>query len=132
MSEQKEEKPSTNFMWIILLLFAFLMLVFLFGETGWASQSYESSTMMFLGLIGVLLLFTVFFRLLTRTSTTPQKITLTVLKCTKCAFQSIRNFQVGDYIPKVVGKCPSCGGPFQVEAIYVEEKAPKKKPYGIF
>jgi rRNA maturation endonuclease Nob1 len=82
---------------------------------------------MLLGFLGFLLIFLALLRLLAKMPTPTKKTTLTVIQCTKCAFKSIRNFQVGDYIPKIVGTCPSCGGPFQIEAIYVEEKPPKKK-----
>ena len=65
-------------------------------------------------------------RTLTRTQPKPSQKVLTLIQCTKCAFKSVRNFQIGDYISKVIGSCPNCGGPFQIEAIYVEEPAKKE------
>ena len=128
-----ERKQSLNPIILILLL---ILLIFIFLSNNPKIQSElplrNSNLTMLLGFLGFLLIFLTLLRLLSRIPSQPKKTTLTVIQCTKCAFKSIRNFQVGDYIPKVVGTCPSCGGPFQIEAIYVEEKSPKKKSFEPF
>ncbi|OYT55809.1 MAG: hypothetical protein B6U77_00965 [Candidatus Hecatellales archaeon ex4484_218] len=126
MEEKKEAMSLMNLLLLILLIIFVFMLL---GRSLFSNSQMqpENSTMMFLGFLGILLIVFALLRLLTRVPTPTQKITLTVLQCTKCAFKSIRNFQVGDYIPKIVGNCPSCGGPFRIEAIYVEEKTQKRK-----
>lgn len=123
-----ERRPLINPI-LLLLLLILLIFVFLAGsQTPRPEFSLKNSSFtMLLGFLGFLLIFLALLRLLTRIPTPTKRVTLTVIQCTKCAFKNIRNFQVGDYIPKIVGKCPSCGGPFQIEAIYVEEKFMKKK-----
>ncbi|MCX8176541.1 MAG: hypothetical protein N3E48_04860 [Candidatus Bathyarchaeota archaeon] len=73
-----------------------------------------------------LILFTLLIRSLTKAQPKPPQKVLTLIQCTKCAFKSVRDFQVGDYIPKVAGSCPNCGSIFQIEAIYVEEPVKKE------
>lgn len=45
--------------------------------------------------------------------------TIVVLKCYKCGYTTQRLFRRGDYVGKIEGKCPSCGAPLYIHAIYV-------------
>lgn len=49
---------------------------------------------------------------------------LTVVQCANCGFKVIRNFGIGDYVHKEVGKCQQCSGTTRINSIYAEE--PKK------
>lgn len=51
--------------------------------------------------------------------------TITTLVCEKCGFKIIRNFSVGDYIHKQVGKCQQCDGTMYISAIFTEERKGK-------
>ncbi|MEM0002441.1 MAG: hypothetical protein QXS24_01520 [Desulfurococcaceae archaeon] len=55
----------------------------------------------------------------------PRKKTYVVrelLTCTKCKFNVERDFEPGDFIGIIKGKCPSCGGDLKLKAIYAVEK----------
>lgn len=43
-----------------------------------------------------------------------------VVKCLKCDYESVRKYEKGDYVGKVVGSCPNDKGSLVVKAIYVE------------
>jgi len=47
----------------------------------------------------------------------------TSLICKSCGTKTIREFREGDYISKEADgeKCPRCGGPLIVDAIYTEQ-----------
>ncbi len=47
----------------------------------------------------------------------------TALICTSCGTKTIREFREGDYISKEADseKCPRCGGPLVIDAIYTEQ-----------
>jgi hypothetical protein len=124
-SEEKQPPYSMIFLLIIGLFAAFFLVrgfdAYINGDIG-SSISY-----LLFGFFGVFFVAFMASRFSRRLSAIPSRVTFTLLQCSSCAFKSIRNFQVGDYIPKPMGVCPSCGGPFIVEAIYSEEKGPTKK-----
>lgn len=49
-----------------------------------------------------------------------------VIKCLKCDYESIRKYEKGDYVGKIVGSCPNDGGSLVVKAIYVEKYTPAR------
>jgi len=51
-----------------------------------------------------------------------EKIIRERLVCTKCGYVVEREFEPGDFIGLVKGKCPSCGGDLKIKAIYAIEK----------
>ncbi len=53
--------------------------------------------------------------------------TVTVLRCYDCGYQVEREFRKGDYVGKLVGKCPRCGAPLYVHAIYVKLEEKRKR-----
>lgn len=59
------------------------------------------------------------------------KQTVSSLKCLKCDFQRINSYDNGDYIFKIMKKCPNCDGNLQIAEIYsvklVEELKEEKK-----
>lgn len=126
----KKPEPKSPVGLLLLLLIAFLAVFFLFSgiaryvEVG----PQESMGSLLLGILGILFLILMVSRIMGQMSLPPPRVTLTLLQCGQCAFKSLRNFQLGDFIPKPVGNCPSCGGPMTVEAIYPEEeKRPKRR-----
>lgn len=44
----------------------------------------------------------------------------TVIKCMTCDYSIVRDFQQGDFIPKLVGTCPKDGGKLYIAGIYAE------------
>lgn len=53
--------------------------------------------------------------------------TKTLLKCIKCGYTLERDFEPGDFITMIKYKCPKCGNPMRIEAIYAIEKAEQYK-----
>lgn len=126
--ERSQTKPpSSPFLIYIIILVAILLLGMITGSLFQPkSEAASNINLAILGggiiiLTGILLV----FRLLKRVPVQPQKRVVTILQCTKCAFKKIRDFQLGDYIPKTVGTCPSCGGPFIIDGIYSEPITPR-------
>ena len=56
-----------------------------------------------------------------------QQKVLTVIRCSRCGFESVRNFKEGDYVLKKIGSCPKCNGPSFIYMIFREEEKGKKK-----
>ncbi len=52
----------------------------------------------------------------------PEYITKELLECIKCRYTVVRDFEPGDFIPMYKGKCPKCGSPMKIKAIYNIEK----------
>ena len=48
----------------------------------------------------------------------PLSRTVSVIKCEKCQYTEVRDFQKGDYMYKVVGKCKDCQGDMYIRSIY--------------
>ena len=56
---------------------------------------------------------------------TPPKV-LSVVKCGQCSFKQIKNFALGDFVFKTLGKCTQCTtGDLSINGIYTE--GPPKK-----
>ena len=48
----------------------------------------------------------------------PLSRTVSVIKCQKCQYTEVRDFQKGDYMYKIVGKCKDCQGDMYIRSIY--------------
>jgi hypothetical protein len=56
---------------------------------------------------------------------TPVKV-LSIVKCGQCSFKQIKNFAIGDFVLKTLGKCTQCNvGDLSISGIYTE--GPPKK-----
>jgi len=56
----------------------------------------------------------------------PPKV-FTVIRCSKCNFETTREFKNGDYVLKEAESCPKCNGPTFIYAIFRETEEKKKK-----
>lgn len=45
-----------------------------------------------------------------------------LLVCTKCNYRVEKDFEPGDFIGLIKGKCPSCNGELKIKGIYAIEK----------
>jgi len=55
----------------------------------------------------------------------PVKV-LSIVKCGQCSFKQIKNFAIGDFVFKTLGKCTQCNvGDLSINGIYTE--GPPKK-----
>lgn len=51
----------------------------------------------------------------------------TMIRCSNCSFETIREFKEGDYILKEEGSCPECNGSTFIYMIFRESEEEKKK-----
>ncbi|WP_410544920.1 hypothetical protein [Acidianus sp.] len=51
----------------------------------------------------------------------------TLIKCMTCDYSIIRDFQQGDFVPKLVGICPKDGGKLYIAGIYAESPSNQRK-----
>ena len=56
----------------------------------------------------------------------PPKVS-TIIRCSKCSFETRREFREGDYVLKEAGSCPKCEGSMFIYAIFREPEEGKKK-----
>ena len=56
----------------------------------------------------------------------PPKVS-TLIRCSKCGFETIREFKEGDYVLKEAEPCPKCSGPTFIYTIFRETEEKKKK-----
>jgi protein-S-isoprenylcysteine O-methyltransferase Ste14 len=125
VAAKTQQKSVVNLVLLVIVavLAVILFITSVFSPSVSSTENILSFSM--LGAIGVLFIILILFRTMGRMSVPQPSKTLTMLQCTKCAFKKIRDFQLGDYIPKSEGECPNCKGPFIIEEIYPEPK-PKK------
>lgn len=75
-----------------------------------------------LNIIVGFLIFSFFFSLmgsaLRKPPVNPLSRTVSVIKCHKCQYTEVRDFQKGDYMYKTVGKCKDCQGDMYIKTIY--------------
>ncbi|MEM3737343.1 MAG: hypothetical protein QXJ75_04590 [Candidatus Bathyarchaeia archaeon] len=129
MSQNTESEGGFPYATLLLVLIgissAFLLARGIDAYIG--GQTANAITYLIMGSFGVAFIIIMATRTTSIFSTPPTRVTLTLIQCTSCAFKSVRNFQIGDYVPKPSGTCPSCGGPSIIEAIYSEERGHTKK-----
>lgn len=46
-----------------------------------------------------------------------------LLVCIKCNYRVEKDFEPGDFIGLIKGKCPKCGGDLKLKGIYAVEKS---------
>ena len=76
-----------------------------------------------LGLLAVfivLMIYTLFSFFTSRKPPAPPPKILTRISCVSGNHSEVREFREGDYVGKEVGKCPKCGAPLLIVAVYSE------------
>jgi len=56
----------------------------------------------------------------------PPKVS-TLIRCSKCDYEALREFKEGDYVLKETEPCPKCKGPTFIYMIFRETEEKKKK-----
>ncbi|MFQ5761798.1 MAG: hypothetical protein ACE5PO_02070 [Candidatus Bathyarchaeia archaeon] len=121
-------KPRSPFGMMLLIVIGLLAAFFLVNGFDLYSQGNLTAGIpyLILGILGLLFSALMLNRLSGRMAPPAPKVTVTLIECLQCAVKNLRNFQVGDHIPKPVGVCSSCGGQQIIQAIYVEDQTPRK------
>lgn len=129
-SEKRTERPKSAFGMVSLIIIGLLSVWFLYNGFVRSNNGSVAESLVFfvLGALGIAFSFLMANRVMgTGIPLHVQKTPLTVVKCQKCSYKNIRNFQAGDYIPKSMETCPSCGAQTIIEGIFIEDTSPKKK-----
>ncbi len=71
-------------------------------------------------LLAILLVFSILMSERKKKPEKPKKL-VSVIRCDKGDYEAKRDFKQGDFVGKIEGKCPRCGGILRIHAIYVEE-----------
>lgn len=77
-------------------------------------------------LLAILLVFSILMTERKKKPEIPRQI-ISVIKCDKGDYETKREFRQGDFVGKVEGKCPKCGGILRIHTIYVEESQQQKR-----
>lgn len=126
MNSSRKQTRSTTSVVFLVILSVLSILLLISGVDSLAEPT--GSIYLALGIFGLVFVAFSMMKLASGISAPTIKNVITTIECAKCSFKSIRNFQLGDYIPKPMGACPTCGGSFNVGAIYPEEKREGKAP----
>ncbi len=88
------------------------------------TESFYYST--FIGAMGIMLAASSLIQIRRRITAAAKANlkTLTVVLCDKCGFKMIRNFAVGDFVYREVGKCQQCESTAYISQIYQEPSKP--------
>ena len=71
-------------------------------------------------LLAILLAFSIIMTERRKKPEAPKR-TITVIRCDNRDYETKREFRQGDFVGKIEGKCPKCGGILRIHSIYVEE-----------
>ncbi|HDD26463.1 MAG TPA: hypothetical protein ENF75_05185 [Acidilobales archaeon] len=81
---------------------------------------------MTLVLLFIYIMFTVIRELSTKKPEVRRR-TIAIHSCINNDYEIRKEFKIGDYVGKVIGKCPRCGAALIIKAIYTEvEERPTK------
>lgn len=116
-SEQPQRSGSNRGTRISVAIIAVFFLVFGLWYLYTGFQNGDQ-----LSIIVGFLIFSFFFSLMgsafRRPVVNPLSRTVSVIKCFKCQYTEVRDFQRGDYMYKTVGKCKDCQGDMYIRSIY--------------
>lgn len=124
MSETKTPRRISTFFLIIIVITLALSIVAIFSGVN-AYLSDDSGTVypsLLIGVSGLALSAYMLFQTRRRTLQIDIKMqpVTTTIRCQKCGFKNLREFQKGDYIFKEAEECPKCTEKMQVDSIYRE------------
>ncbi len=79
---------------------------------------FDQNTMLILTIIALAILIIQLYMEYRRKPKQAKYIPKELVKCRKCGYEIERDYEPGDFISLVKGKCPKCGGELIVKAIY--------------
>ncbi|MGC8983087.1 MAG: hypothetical protein ACP5KA_04975 [Desulfurococcaceae archaeon] len=74
-------------------------------------------------LLALILIYYLYNALRTRRKRKPEYAIREVLACMQCNYKLERDYEAGDFIGLLKGKCPKCGGQMKIRGIYAVEKS---------
>ncbi|MEM3194237.1 MAG: hypothetical protein QXH97_04565 [Candidatus Bathyarchaeia archaeon] len=118
------------FIAVILIMLVMSIAAFILAITVYLTQNTVEYMNIILSASAILLSIYLLLQMRRRTlgpSLEPLKV-LTVIRCVGCNYESMREFERGDYILKEIGQCPKCNGTLYIHSIFREVKE-KEKTY---
>jgi multidrug transporter EmrE-like cation transporter len=125
-------KISSFVLMIIFITLALSLTALTLAITAYSTGQVEYATyLLLIGFLGVA--FSTYVLLQTKRRILGLKIEIpqvtTTIECRKCGFKSIREFQRGDYIFKMVEPCQKCNENMLITAIYKEVREREKSAF---
>lgn len=116
--------PSIVLM-IVYLVFAVVGLVALYGLIQTGGNSISIVEILYVAVATLALGFVAFSLMRVRKNyammNPPPNKVFDIVKCPSCSFKQIKNFSIGDYVPKTLGLCTQCNAAnLYIDGIYGE------------
>ncbi|ABN69994.1 hypothetical protein Smar_0894 [Staphylothermus marinus F1] len=89
-------------------------------------MNMDINTILYTTLIGAIIMAIYLYMEARRKPKKPEYKTIEILECTKCGYKIEKEYEPGDFIGMIKGKCPKCNSPMKIKAIYAVEKTPSK------
>jgi len=120
--------PARTYLYMVIL-FSVLVLSYsiyvLYSAIGYYERGDTANFYygLFAGGIGIVLAISSFMHMRRRLLIFQRSLlrVLTTVLCEKCGFKIVRNFGVGDYVHRQVGKCQQCDGTMFITSVFAEE-----------
>ena len=120
--------PARTYVYMVIL-FGFLVLSYslyvLYSAIGYYQRGDTANFYygVFAGGVGIVLAASSFLHMRRRLLILQRSSlrVLTTVLCGKCGFKIVRNFGLGDYIHRQVGKCQQCDGTMFITSVFAEE-----------
>jgi len=124
MGENKARKISTFFIGIIFVMLAMALVVLIFAIEAYVTQGNIDVVNVILSASTIALSIYLLLQMRKKPLSLDSEAlkVLTVIRCTKCNYKNIKDFEKGDYVLKEVGSCPKCDGTLLIYSIFRETK----------
>ena len=130
--EQEPERKFVLHYVLLVIIFAFAVILLYNGATAYfQGRVAEAGMKIALGAAFLLLWGITLRRLREISSQIPiakkRFEMVTVTKCSRCGFKSVRNFERDDYVMRRASKCPKCNKPMLISSIYLKAESEPKR-----
>ena len=124
MGESKAGKISAFFIGIVFVMLAMALVALIFAIEAYVMQGNIDVVNVILSASTIALSIYLLLQMRKKPLSLDSEAlkVLTVIRCTKCNYEKIKDFEKGDYVLKEVGSCPKCDGTLLIYSIFRETK----------
>ena len=124
MGENKAGKISAFFIGIVFVMLAMALVALIFAIEAYVMQGNIDVVNVILSASTIALSIYLLLQMRKKPLSLDSEVlkVLTVIRCTKCNYENIKDFEKGDYVLKEVGSCPKCDGTLLIYSIFRETK----------
>ena len=124
MGESKAGKISAFFIGIVFVMLAMALVALIFAIEAYVMQGNIDVVNVILSASTIALSIYLLLQMRKKPLSLDSEAlkVLTVIRCTKCNYKNIKDFEKGDYVLKEVGSCPKCDGTLLIYSIFRETK----------